>query len=108
MSPVDDSSGFEVEFSKPFDAWLMDLRDDRAAARVARRLERLQAGHWGDAKVVGDGVTELRIDYGPGYRLYATRTGQRIVVMLAGGGKSSQRRDIEAAKVMAREYRDGA
>lgn len=86
----------------------MELRDHRAAARVTRRLERLQGGHWGDAKAVGDGVTELRIDYGPGYRLYATLTGRRIVLMLAGGDKSSQRRDIEAAKALAREYRDGA
>ncbi|WP_269514762.1 type II toxin-antitoxin system RelE/ParE family toxin [Brevundimonas subvibrioides] len=107
MSPIDDSSGFELEFSETFDAWLQGLRDHRAAARITVRLERLERGHWGDARSVGEGVTELRIDYGPGYRLYAARRGRRIVLMLAGGDKSSQRRDIEAAKVLAREYGDG-
>ena len=65
-------------------------------------------GNWGDAKLVGSGVTELRIDYGPGYRLYATRVGRRVVLMLAGGDKSSQRRDIAAAEALAKEYHDAA
>jgi len=76
-------------------------------ARIATRLDRLESGLWGDAKTVGGGVTELRLHFGPGYRLYATQQGRRIVILLCGGDKSSQGRDIAAAQQMARELDDG-
>ena len=104
MSPMDDS--LELSFTPSFDAWLLKLRDRRAVSRITSRLGRLAEGHWGDAKSVGSGVIELRIDHGPGYRLYATRVGRRVVLMLAGGDKSSQSRDIAAAKILAKEYHD--
>lgn len=106
MSPIDDN--LDIEFTPAFDDWLMRLKDRRALSRISARLDRLSNGNWGDAKSVGSGVTELRIDYGPGYRLYATRMGRRVVLMLAGGDKSSQRRDIAAAQALAKEYHDAA
>ena len=75
-------------------------------AKITDRLGRLALGHWGDVKPVGEGVSELRLAYGPGYRLYALKRGDAWVIMLAGGDKSSQRRDIETAKRRARELRD--
>ena len=86
-----------------FADWLDALADERAAARIAQRIVRLQAGLFGDAKPVGDGVSELRVDYGPGYRIYFVRRGQLIVVLLCGGTKSSQAKDIRTAKAMAIE-----
>lgn len=106
MSPINDN--LIVEFTTRFDAWLLKLRDKRAVSRITTRLERLADGYWGDVKTVGGGVLELRLDHGPGYRLYATRIGRRVVVLLVGGDKSSQSRDIEAAKALAREYHDAA
>jgi len=106
MSPIGDN--LELEFTPSFDAWLFHMKDRRAFSRISARLDRLSKGHWGDAKSVGAGVTELRIDYGPGYRLYATRMGRRVVLMLAGGDKSSQRRDIATAQALAKEYHDAA
>ena len=106
MSPIDDSPPIEVEFTSEFDRWLLDLRDIRAVARITDRLSRLAQGHWGDVKPVGEGVSELRLAYGPGYRLYALKRGDASVIMLARGDKSSQRRDIETAKRRARELRD--
>jgi len=82
----------------PFERWLADLRDARAVARVAQRVRRLEAGLWGDCKPVGEGVLELRIDYGPGYRVYLGRHGATIVVLLSGGDKHGQSADIERAK----------
>lgn len=106
MSPIDDN--LELDFTLGFDAWLLKLRDRRAVSRITSRLGRLAEGHWGDAKSVGSGVVELRIDYGPGYRLYATRIGRRVVLMLAGDDKSSQGRDIAAAQLLAKEYHDAS
>jgi putative addiction module killer protein len=80
-----------------------NLQDRRAAARIASRIERLEDDHVGDAKSVGDGVSELRIDFGPGYRIYFTRRGQAIYVLLCGGDKSTQVRDIRNAKLLAKE-----
>ncbi len=93
----------EVAVSEAFADWLKRLRDRRAAARVAERLRRLSLGHAGDVKPVGDGVSELRIDYGPGYRVYFVRRGEAIVVVLFGGDKASQVRDIARAKALAKE-----
>lgn len=96
---------FEIIISEPFEQWLKGLRDRRAAARVQVRLDRLALGNFGDAKVVGGGVSELRIDYGPGYRLYFMRAGQVVVVMLCGGDKTTQKQDIEAAQMFAKQWK---
>ncbi len=96
----------EVIRSSVFDKWLSGLRDRRAMARIGARLDRLTLGHFGDSGPVGDGVTELRIDYGPGYRVYCLRRGEKLVVLLCGGGKSSQARDIAQARKLAKEWKD--
>ena len=85
-----------------FVQWLDELRDIRARARVQARIERLAAGNPGDVKPVGEGVSEMRIDYGPGYRVYFTRRGNKVVILLAGGDKSSQDTDIKTAQGLAR------
>lgn len=82
--------------------WLDDLRDIRARARVQARVERLAAGNPGDVKPVGEGVSEMRIDYGPGYRVYFTQRGNEVVILLAGGDKSTQNADIKTAQGLAR------
>jgi putative addiction module killer protein len=87
-----------------FDRWLDDLRDNEAKARVRLRLKRIVLGNLGDYKSVGDGVYELRIDYGPGYRVYFGQDGPTIVVLLLGGNKGSQDRDILIAKEYWRDY----
>ena len=93
----------EVRQTEAFRAWLETLRDRRAAAKIAARLARLELGNFGDAEPVGEGVSELRIHYGPGYRAYFVQRGDVLVIMLCGGDKSSQDRDIRRAKAMARE-----
>jgi len=90
-----------------FDEWLRELRGRRARERITVRLRRLAAGNPGQTRSVGGGVSELKIDYGPGYRVYFTRRGMEIVVLLCGGDKSSQSRDIEAAKMLALEFDGG-
>jgi putative addiction module killer protein len=85
-----------------FVQWLDELRDIRARARVQARIERLAAGNPGDVKPVGEGVSEMRIDYGPGYRVYFTRRGNEVVILLAGGDKSTQDTDIKTAQGLAR------
>ena len=82
---------------EPFTEWLAKLRDRQAKARILARLERLEVGNFGDCKPVGKGVSELRIDWGPGYRVYHARVGKTVVVLLAGGDKRTQDRDIEWA-----------
>jgi putative addiction module killer protein len=91
----------EVRQTAEFAEWLARLRDLRARARIAARIERLGFGLTGDAKSVGSGVSELRIDYGPGYRVYFARRGNELVILLCGGDKGSQDRDIAKAKEMA-------
>ena len=93
----------EVRQTETFRAWLETLRDRRAAAKIAARLARLELGNFGDVEPVGEGVSELRIHYGPGYRAYLVPRGDVLVVMVCGGDKSSQYRDIRWAKAMARE-----
>jgi putative addiction module killer protein len=90
----------------PLDSWIGRLRDARAEARIAARLTRLSLGLEGDWKPVGEGVRELRIPEGPGYRIYYAWDGRNIVVLLAGGTKSSQRQDIENAQAYWSDYRD--
>ena len=89
-----------------FRRWLNGLRDDRAVVSITRRLERVAIGNIGDFRPVGDGVSEMRIHYRPGYRLYFIRRGAEFIVLLCGGHKGSQRRDIDRAKRLASERRD--
>ena len=93
---------FELRKTEVYSRWLDGLRDVRARARVLVRVERLAAGNPGDVRPVGEGVSELRIDYGPGYRVYFKKQGGTIVVLLAGGDKRTQSRDIEIALRLAR------
>jgi putative addiction module killer protein len=85
-----------------FAQWLDELRDIRARARVQARIQRLAAGNPGDVKPVGEGISEMRIDYGPGYRVYFTRRGNEVVILLVGGDKSTQDTDIKNAQELAR------
>jgi putative addiction module killer protein len=96
----------EVVKTDEFNDWLSGLRDIRAKAKVEVRIRRAALGNFGDVKPVGDGVSEMRIDYGPGYRLYFMRRGMRLVILLCGGDKASQDNDIKAAKRMASDWED--
>ena len=96
-------SMIEIRQSETFQAWVAALRDGRARARIAVRLRRLAMGNLGDVKSVGEGISEMRIDYGPGYRVYFRRIGAQIVLLLCGGDKSSQAADIARAKSLAKE-----
>ena len=93
---------FEVRKTEGYAKWLDSLRDAPARARVLVRIERLAAGNPGDVRPVGEGVSELRIDYGPGYRVYYKKQGRRIVVLLAGGDKRTQSADVKTALRLAR------
>ena len=93
---------FQLRKTEVYAKWLDGLRDVRARARVLVRVERLAAGNPGDVRPVGEGVSELRIDYGPGYRVYFKKQGRTIVVLLAGGDKRTQSRHIEKALRLAR------
>jgi len=92
----------QVRKTETFAQWLDGLRDVRARARVQVRIERLAAGNAGDVEPVGEGVSELRIDYGPGYRVYFKRQGREVVILLAGGDKRTQSADIKTALRLAR------
>jgi len=93
----------EIRQTAIFAKWFASLRDRQARARIAVRIDRLALGNPGDVKPVGAGVSEIRIDSGPGYRVYFTRRGAEIVILLAGGDKSTQGRDIARAKELATE-----
>jgi putative addiction module killer protein len=95
----------EVRRRDEFVAWLAGLRDKVAAARISARIDRLATGNLGDVEPVGKGVSELRIHYGPGYRVYFTRQGKAIVLLLCGGYKSTQKQDIKQAIAMAQELK---
>jgi putative addiction module killer protein len=92
----------EVRKTDIFAKWIDNLRDIQAKARVLVRIERLASGNAGDVKPVGEGVSEMRIDYGPGYRVYFTKRGSELIILLAGGDKSSQSADIKVASRLAR------
>jgi putative addiction module killer protein len=96
----------KVQKTDIFLKWLNSLKDSVAVGQIARRLDRLALGHFGDVKTLGDGVSELRVHVGQGYRLYFTMIGDELVVLLCGGDKRRQTADIERAKSMARELRD--
>jgi putative addiction module killer protein len=89
----------------PFSEWLVSLRDNKARAKIRVRLDRVSLGNLGDCHGVGDGVQELRIDYGPGYRVYFGQVGSTIVLLLCGGDKNTQAKDIEQSKQYWNEYR---
>ena len=94
---------FEVLTTDEFDRWLSDLADERARTRIASRVARLRFGNAGDAKPVGEGVSEMRVHHGPGYRVYYKQTNKTIIVILCGGNKSTQEKDVRRAKKMAAE-----
>jgi len=91
----------ETRQTPDFARWFAELRDRKAQSKIAGRIARLELGLMGDAKSVGGRVSEARIDFGPGYRLYFTRRGEQLIILLLGGDKSSQRRDITKAKELA-------
>ena len=91
----------EVRQTEEFSAWLHGLRDPDAVARVVARIRRMEQGNPGDARSVGEGVMEMRIPYGPGYRVYYLHRGAQIVILLCGGDKRTQRRDIKRAQTLA-------
>ena len=93
---------FELRKTETYVKWLDSLRDGHARARILVRIERLAAGNHGNVKPVGEGVSELRIDYGPGYRVYYKKHGQTVIVLLVGGDKSTQPNDIKTALRLAR------
>ena len=91
---------------RPFSEWLSGLKDRRARAIVRARLERVQLGNLGNCRSLGDGVFELKIYYGPGYRVYFGQDGENLVVLLCGGDKGSQQRDIDKAKSLWEDYKN--
>ncbi len=92
----------QIRQTEAYARWFDDLRDSVTRARIDIRIRRLSIGNTGDAKSVGDGISELRINYGPGYRVYFTRRGLSVIVLLAGGDKSTQDSDIREAKALAK------
>jgi putative addiction module killer protein len=94
----------ELKQTEQFRRWRTRLKDERARALIASRLDRLAYGHAGDAAPVGDGISELRIHYGPGYRIYIHRQGNTVVILLCGGDKGSQAKDIKTAKRLLEEW----
>ena len=94
----------ELKQTETFRKWRLRLKDHRVRAIIASRLDRLSLGNTGDAEPIGEGVSELRIHYGPGYRIYFQKRGSAIVVLLCGGDKSTQAKDIRTAKLLAREW----
>jgi putative addiction module killer protein len=97
---------FTLIRSSVFDEWISSLSDGRGKARILARLTSAQMGNFGDCEPVGEGVSEMRIHIGPGYRVYYLRNGLSVYVLLCGGDKSSQKRDIVTALSMARELRE--
>jgi putative addiction module killer protein len=95
----------EIRQTVAFASWHAGLKDEVTRARIAQRIDRLRRGNPGDVRSVGGGVSELRLDFGAGYRLYYARRGAALIVLLCGGDKSTQKKDIKAAKAMAREWK---
>jgi len=96
---------FEIIKTATFERWLVELKDRVAVQRVSARIRRISLGNLGDAKTLREGVSELRIDHGPGYRIYFIRHGLTVVVLLAGGDKRTQSADIDRAVALAKEWR---
>ena len=96
----------EIRQTSVYQKWISKLRDRKAVARIDIRIRRLSLGQFGDVKPIGEGLSELRVDYGPGYRVYYMQRGMTIVVLLCGGDKSSQDKDVKKAKILARMYDD--
>jgi putative addiction module killer protein len=92
----------------PFEEWYYSLKDKITKIRIRRRLDRLELGHLGDAESIGDGIYELRLHFGAGYRIYFTKVKKVIIVLLGGGDKSTQQKDINKVKQLWREYKDEA
>ena len=92
----------EIRKTNNFAKWIDGLQDIRARARILVRIERLKAGNPGDVKPIGEGISELRIDYGPGYRVYFKKMGQKVIILLAGGDKKTQPKDIKTAISLSR------
>jgi putative addiction module killer protein len=97
---------FTIRRTRDYADWIKTLKDFRAQARIADRIDRLAAGNPGDVKPVGEGVSELRINYGPGYRVYFVRDGSVVYVLLCGGDKSTQDKDIRLAKKLAQQLKE--
>ncbi|NTG38811.1 type II toxin-antitoxin system RelE/ParE family toxin [Agrobacterium rhizogenes] len=97
---------FTIRETLEFANWISRLRDTRARARIVQRIDRLAAGNPGDVKPVGEGISELRIDHGPGYRVYFVRDGTVVIVLLCGGDKRTQSKDIMQAKVLAKALKE--
>lgn len=94
----------EIKQTETFRKWRMRLKDERIRGLIASRLDRLAFGHAGDVEPVGQGISEMRIHYGPGYRIYFQKRGNTIIVLLCGGDKSTQAKDIKVAKHLATEW----
>lgn len=90
-----------IQTTDIFDAWFADLKDKRAVTRIQARIDRAEDGNFGDCSPVGEGVSEMRIHYGPGYRVYFVQRGMEMVILLAGGDKSTQGKDIKTATQLA-------
>lgn len=95
----------EVVQTGEFEKWLKKLKDPRGKARILRRLDRLAQGNPGDARPIGKGLSELRVDAGPGYRIYYVQDGERLILLLCGGDKSTQQKDIGKAQQLAEHWR---
>jgi putative addiction module killer protein len=96
----------QIQQTEAYGKWFAGLRDRVARARIDIRIRRLSLGNAGDAKPVGEGVSELRVDHGPGYRAYFIQRGEVVIVLLAGGNKSTQDRDIRNAKALAKDLKE--
>ena len=97
---------FQIRQSETYAKWFAGLRDRVTRARIDIRIRRLSLGNAGDAKPVGEGVSELRVDFGPGYRIYFIQRGEVVIVLLAGGDKSTQDKDIRKAKALANDLEE--
>jgi putative addiction module killer protein len=92
----------------PFEVWYNAIRDNQVRARIRSRITRIRAGNFGDCKSVGEGVNELRLDFGPGYRIYYSVANQTVVILLVGGDKATQDKDIANARKLCQEYKNAA